>query len=55
MARTRTPAIAIAVRGPVAAASSPHTAVMAAMDALLVTDQADRTRATRPASVSSSR
>jgi hypothetical protein len=43
----RRPAIAIAVRGPVMLASRPHRAVRAAMVALLVTDHADRVRATR--------
>jgi hypothetical protein len=51
----RRPAIAIALRGPVMAASSPHRAVMAAMVALLVTDHADRVRATRSVGVCSSR
>jgi hypothetical protein len=51
VARRRRPAIAIPVRGLVTLASSPHRAVSAAMVALLVTDQADRVRATRSAGV----
>ena len=43
----RRPAIAIAVRGLVTLASRPHRAVRAAMVTLLVTDHADRVRATR--------
>jgi len=39
--------MAIAQRGPVAPASSPHKAVIAAMTALLEIDQADRVRAIR--------
>ena len=41
------PAAAIAVRVLVTAASRPHSAVAAAMATLLVTDHADRVRATR--------
>jgi hypothetical protein len=50
-----TPAVAIAVRGLVMLAMRPHSAVKAAMVALLATDQADRVRATRSVSVCSSR
>ena len=45
------PAIAIVARGPVMLASRLHTAVRAAMVALLVTDHADRVRATRSVAV----
>lgn len=55
MARSNTPAIAIAARGLVTLASRPHTAVRAAIVALLVTDHADRVRATRSFAVCSSR
>jgi hypothetical protein len=51
----RRPATAIAVRGLVIVASTPHRAVIAAMVALLVTDHADRVRATRSGAVCSSR
>ena len=47
----RTPAIAIAVRGPVMPASRPHRTVRLAMVRLLVTDQADKVRAIRSVSV----
>ena len=49
------PASAIAARGLVRLASRPHSAVMAAMVALLLTDHADRVRATRSGAVCSSR
>jgi hypothetical protein len=53
--RIRRPATAIAVRRLVTAASKPHKAVKAAMVALLVTDHADRVRATLSVRVCSSR
>jgi hypothetical protein len=49
------PAVAIATRRLVRLASRPHRAVRTAMVALLVTDHADRVRATRSAPVCSSR
>jgi len=51
--RISRPANAIAARGLVMLASRPHRALRAAMVALLLTDQADRVRATR--SVASAR
>jgi hypothetical protein len=51
VAKMRTPATAIAVRGLVMLASRPHRAVRAAMVRLVLTDQADRVRATRSLSV----
>ena len=50
-----TPATAIAIRGLVTLASTPHRAVSAAIAALLLTDQADRVRATRSAGICSRR
>src|SRR6202041_1891279 len=47
VASINTPAIAIAMRGLVTPASRPHSAVSAAMLALLVIDHADSVRATR--------
>lgn len=49
VAMARTPATAIAARGPVTTASRPHRAVSAAMAALPETDQASRVRAARSA------
>jgi len=49
VASSSTPATAIAARGPVSAASRPHTAVKPAVEALPVTDHAASTRATRSA------
>jgi hypothetical protein len=47
VARISTPATAIPILGLVRPASTPHKAVSAATVRLLVTDQADRVRATR--------
>jgi hypothetical protein len=55
VASRSTPASAIAVRRLVTLASRPHKAVITAMVRLLLTDQADRVRATRSAGVWSSR
>jgi hypothetical protein len=49
------PATPIAIRGPVTVASSPPSAVMTAIEVLVLTDQADRMRATRSGGLCSSR
>jgi hypothetical protein len=49
------PATVIAVRGLVASASRPPSALKMAMEALLLIDQADRVRAMRSLGVCSSR
>ncbi|CAM5328693.1 hypothetical protein SFUMM280S_09189 [Streptomyces fumanus] len=49
VASSRTPARPMAVRGPSTPPSTPHRAVSSAVDALAVTDQADRARTTRSA------
>ena len=51
VASMSTPATAIAMRGPMTAAKAPHSAVMPAIAALLVTDHAASVRATRSAGV----
>jgi hypothetical protein len=55
VASSRSPAIAIATRRLVMVASRPHRAVRTAMLMLLLTDQADRVRATRSGAICSSR
>jgi len=55
VASSSTPATAIAARGPVKLASTPHRPVRIAMEALVLTDQADSVRVTRSDGVCSSR
>ena len=51
----RAPATAIAIRGPARLPSRPNRAVMTAMLVLVLTDQADRVRATRSGAICSRR
>ncbi len=55
MPSSSAPATPIAARGPVNVASRPPSAVRAAIEALVLTDQADSTRATRSGGLCSSR